>query len=105
VGYTVLLADIINNTHVSPSHPHKILLNPPSYSYIQIYATSEEFEIKALGSAYPATSTTGGASPTNGTSTSSGSTSTSTKSGAEKVVMSVGTALAAVGMVFGLVVG
>jgi len=85
VGYTVLLADIINNTH--------------------IYATSEEFEIKALGSAYPATSTTGGASPTNGTSTSSASTSTSTKSGAEKVVMSVGTALAAVGMVFGLVVG
>jgi len=84
LGYTILLADTLNNTHV--------------------YATSQEFEIKALGSAYPTTSTSG-ASPTNGTSTSSGSTATSTKSGADKVVMSVGTALAAVGMVFGLVVG
>jgi len=85
LGYTIILADTLNNTH--------------------IYATSQEFEIKALGSAYPATSTSGGASPTNGTGTSSGSTATSTKSAADKVVMSVGTALAAVGMVFGLIVG
>jgi len=85
LGYTIILADTLNNTNV--------------------YATSQEFEIKALGSAYPTTSTSGGASPTNGTGTSSGSTATSTKSGAEKVVMSVGTALAAMGMVFGLVVG
>jgi len=60
-GWTVLLANPLNNT--------------------EVYATSEPFEIKALGSAYPSqVSSLGGDS--SATSTASGSASTNTKSAA-----------------------
>ncbi|KAH8101887.1 hypothetical protein BXZ70DRAFT_1063900 [Cristinia sonorae] len=47
-GYTVILADTINNTNV--------------------YATSQPFEIKPLGAAYPTTTTAAAADATNTTS-------------------------------------
>ncbi|KAI6012066.1 hypothetical protein PISMIDRAFT_676937 [Pisolithus microcarpus 441] len=58
-GYTVLLANPLNSTDV--------------------YATSETFEIKALGSSYPATSS---ASSPSGTSSSSSPSSTGSSGGA-----------------------
>jgi len=85
LGYTILFADTVNSSHV--------------------YATSEEFEIKALGSAYPAT--TAGASSTSGSSgtgTSGSSSPSASGSGAESLVMSLGTTLAALGAVLGFVV-
>ncbi|EDR06683.1 uncharacterized protein LACBIDRAFT_294613 [Laccaria bicolor S238N-H82] len=65
-GYTILLADPLNNTNV--------------------YATSEPFEIKALGSAYPSqvssSASSGGSGTASGSGASASSTSTSSKSGA-----------------------
>ncbi|KAF8239937.1 hypothetical protein L208DRAFT_1374432 [Tricholoma matsutake] len=81
-GYTILFANPINST--------------------QLYATSQPFEIRALGSAYPVTSS---ASP-NASGTSTGSTaSATTHSSADKLFVSLGATFAAVGAVFGLVVG
>jgi len=59
-GWTVLLANPLNNT--------------------EVYATSEPFEIKALGSAYPSQSTpSGSGADSSASSTGSGSASTPTK--------------------------
>ena len=80
------------------------LLPPPLIDPTQIYATSQEFEIKALGSAYPTTTVVAGSS-TSGTGTATGASSTATKSSAEQLVMSIGTAFAAAGAVLGLIVG
>ncbi|KAF8872500.1 hypothetical protein BD779DRAFT_1572482 [Infundibulicybe gibba] len=87
-GYTIQLADTLNSTN--------------------IFATSQEFEIKALGAAYPTTtSVPAGAS---GSATGSGSSpastgSTNSKSGASGIadakVLS-GFGMAAVGVVLGL---
>ncbi|THU96212.1 hypothetical protein K435DRAFT_828941 [Dendrothele bispora CBS 962.96] len=83
-GYTIQLADILNNTH--------------------IYAESQPFEIKALGSAYPATtvsaspSQTGGSAGGSGTATAEGSNNTNS---AAKTV--VGYGAAAIGVLMGLI--
>ncbi|CCM00449.1 uncharacterized protein FIBRA_02481 [Fibroporia radiculosa] len=72
-GYTILLSNSLNATDV--------------------YATSQPFEIKALGATYPAASATPTSGTTNSTSTSTSgaaATSTTTKSGSERVVASLG---------------
>jgi len=83
LGYTILFADILNNTN--------------------IYATSQEFEIKALGSAYP-TTTSGVSATGTGNSTSSSSTPTASGSAAQELVGPFGAVIAAVGAVLGFVV-
>lgn len=89
-GYTIQLADILNGTHV--------------------YATSDEFEIKPLGSTYPSqaspapgggSSASGSGSPS-GTGTSSGSKPTQTNS-ALGLSMEAGWVLAGLGAFLGLV--
>jgi hypothetical protein len=67
-GWTVLLADPLNNTNV--------------------YATSQPFEIKALGSAYPSQAPTGNVTASNTASGSSPSSTTKSASGAtsDKVI-------------------
>ncbi|KAF8721431.1 hypothetical protein AX14_010373 [Amanita brunnescens Koide BX004] len=82
-GYQLLFADILNSSHV--------------------YGTSEPFEIKALGSAYPTSSAPAAGSATaTGTGSSSSATSTSkSHSGASNVKASMGLGLAAVGAVLG----
>lgn len=96
-NYTIILADIVNQTHV--------------------YATSQPFEVKALGASYPPASATpsdsgssasasatasGSASGSTASSTSSASSSQSS-SGAEGLRASVGAGvLALVGAAFGL---
>jgi len=66
-----------------------------------IYATSDPFEIKALGSTYP-TSSVGGSSSATGTGSGSAATSTSkSHSGASSVKTSMGLSLAAVGVLLG----
>jgi len=82
LGYTILFADTLNNT--------------------KIYATSEEFEIKALGSAYP-TTTSGVSATSTGNSTSSASSPTASGSGAQELVGPFGALIAAVGAVLGLI--
>ncbi|GBE87479.1 hypothetical protein BKA93DRAFT_776286 [Sparassis latifolia] len=90
-GYTIQLADPFNNTNV--------------------YATSQPFEIKALGSAYPASSATpsgvGSATSSGATGTSSGSSSaststpTSSKSGAVSLTASL-SGIAAIAAALGM---
>jgi len=85
-GYTLLLADTLNQT--------------------KVYATSQEFEIKALGSAYPASTAIVTAASTAGASgTASGAAASATgKSSAENLAASVGLVGAAlVACVFGVV--
>ncbi|KIK02726.1 hypothetical protein K443DRAFT_656635 [Laccaria amethystina LaAM-08-1] len=88
-GYTILLADPLNNTNV--------------------YATSDPFEIKALGSAYPSqvsSSASSGSGTASGSGSAASSTSTSTKKsgavGAGVGVGGMGVVAGLVGLVFGL---
>jgi hypothetical protein len=87
-GYTILLADPLNNTHV--------------------YATSDEFEIKPLGSSYPSQaspssgSNNGASGTASGTGTSSSSKPTQSNS-ALGLSMEAGWVLAGLGAMLGLV--
>jgi len=87
-GYTILLADPLNNTHV--------------------YATSDEFEIKPLGSTYPsqASPSAGGSNAASGsgsaTGTSSGAKPTNSNS-ALGLSMEAGWVLAGLGAIVGLI--
>jgi len=81
-GYTILLADPLNNTHV--------------------YTTSQEFEIKALGSAYPSQVTPSANAPGSGSATSSGSNPSKTNS-AVGLATEASWVLAGLGAFFGLI--
>ncbi|TFK65508.1 hypothetical protein BDN72DRAFT_801092 [Pluteus cervinus] len=80
-GYTILLADPFNNTN--------------------IYATSEPFEIKALGAAYPSQATPSTSGGANGT-TGSGGTASPKPNGSSSLRTSAGLGLIAVGTALGL---
>jgi len=82
VGYTILLANPVNIS--------------------QVYATSQEFEIKPLGSAYPATTTPGGPTTTGNTTAPASSTTGSKPNDAISFTTSFGFGLAAAGAVLGL---
>jgi len=109
-GYTLVFADTLDQTK---ARCHTFFL--PQVSCLipapQIYATSDLFEVKALGASYPpssatpteSTSSTSG-SPS-GTSTGSGSTSTSSKSSNSAFTsfqISGAGALAAIGVAIGV---
>jgi len=85
-GYTVMLADMADET--------------------KIYAVSQPFEIKALGSAYPSTTTAANSGTASGSSTgsSSSSTSTSKKSNGAFAAFEISAAgvLAAIGAAIGM---
>ncbi|KIJ15393.1 hypothetical protein PAXINDRAFT_169234 [Paxillus involutus ATCC 200175] len=83
-GYTIQLTNPLNNT--------------------EVYAESEPFEIKALGSAYPASSSSAAASATgSGTSTSTGASAASTTGAAVANYIPVGMSMVAA-LALGLVV-
>ncbi|KAI6006818.1 hypothetical protein EDD15DRAFT_2258 [Pisolithus albus] len=99
-GYTVLLANPLNSSDVSfYLYLFRALrrIEKRLLSYDQVYATSETFEIKALGSSYPATSS---ASSPSGTSSSSSPSSTGNSGGALAQYIPAG-----VGMVLALAAG
>jgi len=84
-GYTIQLTDIFNNTH--------------------IYATSQPFEIKPLGSAYPdasATPTGTGTTSGTGTNTASSPSSTATGSTGSSIKSSVSGLVAFVALALGV---
>ncbi|KAG6853192.1 hypothetical protein C0991_006223, partial [Blastosporella zonata] len=88
-GYTILFANTLNQT--------------------EIWATSEPFEIKALGSAYPTTtpgigsSTAAGASATSGSSAAKSTATTVATKGNGAIGLKAGGVLGVVGAVLGLV--
>jgi hypothetical protein len=112
-GYTVVLANILNETDVCHFFFH---LFESHTSYVsQIYAVSQEFEVKALGAAYPPASATPTDDPsastagaTSGSSTASGASASSTsntksKNGAFATLeVSAAGVLAAVGAAIGM---
>ncbi|KXN82758.1 hypothetical protein AN958_02197 [Leucoagaricus sp. SymC.cos] len=63
----------------TPATGYQILFANP-FNATQIYAQSEQFEIKPLGSAYPATTSNAGASPT-GSGSAAGASGTGTSNG------------------------
>ena len=111
-GYTAIFADILDQTKV---RHFSIFIFFRSISELsptpQIYATSQPFEIKALGAAYPASSATpAGTSTSTSTSSGSSSASSSTASSTNKsnsaftsFQVSGAGVLAAVGIARGLI--
>ncbi|KAL0569188.1 hypothetical protein V5O48_012786 [Marasmius crinis-equi] len=82
-GYTIVFANPLNNS--------------------DIYSTSEEFEIKPLGSSYPTSTPSASPSSTgSGTGTAAGASSTSGGNGAASYGASLGYAFAAAGAMVGL---
>lgn len=95
-GYTVLLANPLNSSDV---RAFSFTFVSCWYSVIfleQVYATSQSFEIKALGSSYPATSASSSPTGTSGSSSASPSSSTGKSGGAlaQYVPAGVGMAIA-----------
>ncbi|KIK76522.1 hypothetical protein PAXRUDRAFT_835341 [Paxillus rubicundulus Ve08.2h10] len=82
-GYVIQLTNPLNNT--------------------EVYAASEPFEIKALGSAYPASSSAAASATVGGTSTSTGASPASTTGAAVANYIPVGMSMAAA-LLLGLVV-
>jgi hypothetical protein len=111
-GYTVVLANILNETEVC----HFFSSFESHTAYVsQIYAVSQEFEVKALGAAYPPSSATPTDDPSastagaaSGSSTASGASASSTsntksKNGAFATLeVSAAGVLAAVGAAIGM---
>src|SRR6266702_2747849 len=115
-GYTIILADTLDQTKVRHYHHHHHHLFFSFHSSDrspapQIYATSDFFEVKALGAAYPPASatptgtTSSTSSSSSGSGTASGSTSSSTNnpnSAFTSFQLSGAGVLAAVGVAIGM---
>lgn len=77
-GYLIELSSTLNETDVSRL---SILATYPSKLFFQIYATSQPFEIKATGAAYPVTTSPSSPSPTASAGGSANSSSSAPASG------------------------